>query len=69
MYDSEDLPLDLVVRHKKLPITGYRILVSFCAGSFGLAKATLSYKGFATAPHVVDWAYGVIVTVRYVHSF
>ena len=69
MYDSEDLPVDLVVRHRKLPITGYRILVSVSAASFGLVKATLSYRGFATAPHVVDWVYGVIVTVRYVHSF
>jgi hypothetical protein len=69
MYDSEDRSLDLVVKHKKIPITGYRILVSVSTASFGLAKATLSYKGFAMAPHVVDWVYGVIVTVRYVHWF
>lgn len=62
-YDTDERPQELVVRHAKPPVTGYRILVSAAAVSFGVVKATLSYTGYGAAPKAVDWVYGVIVTV------
>ena len=32
--------------------------------SFGVIKATLSYLGYKTAPTVVEWVFGVVITVR-----
>ncbi|TEB33259.1 hypothetical protein FA13DRAFT_196916 [Coprinellus micaceus] len=44
-------------------VTGYRLLVSMSALVFGVVKATLSYLGYKTAPTVVEWVFGVVMTV------
>ena len=55
------------IKAKHAPITGYRLLVSVSAVSFGLAKATLSYRNAKViVPSAVEWVYGVVVTLRYV---
>ena len=47
-------------------ITGYRLLVSATAISFGTVKIYISYRGEITAPKVVEWVYGAFVSLRYV---
>ncbi|TEB27244.1 hypothetical protein FA13DRAFT_1578794, partial [Coprinellus micaceus] len=46
-------------------ITGYRVLVSAMAISFGTAKAYLSYRGKEGAPKAVEWVYGAIVSLSF----
>ena len=65
MYDTEERPTDLLLKPKQPSVTGYRILVSASAVSFGMTKAFLSYRGLDTAPTTVEWVYGVMITVRY----
>lgn len=66
-YDTEERTLELLIKPKHPPVTGYRIIVSAAAFSFGMTKATLSYRGQQTAPTAVEWAYGVVVTVMCVY--
>jgi hypothetical protein len=62
-YDTEERTLDVLIKPKHPPVTGYRIIVTAAAISFGMTKAMLSYRGQQTAPTTVEWAYGVVVTV------
>lgn len=64
IYDTEERS-EYLIRPKQIPVTGYRILVSASATSFGITKALLSYRGLKTAPTTVEWVYGVVLTVRY----
>jgi hypothetical protein len=65
--DSEHSGTQRVPNLKDRPfITGYRVLVSAMAVSFGTAKAYLSYRGKEAAPKAVEWAYGAVVSLRYV---
>jgi hypothetical protein len=62
-YDTEERTLGLLIKPKRPPVTGYRIIVTVAAILFGMTKATLSYGGQQTAPTTIEWAYGVVVTV------
>ena len=65
VYDTEERSMELLLKPRQPSITGYRILVSASAVSFGITKAFLSYQGLDTAPTTVEWVYGVLITVRY----
>jgi hypothetical protein len=62
-YRTDEYDTNLLLKPTLPPITGYRLLVTFCALGFGISKAVLSYKGFATEPTSVDWIFGCTVTV------
>ncbi|KAJ2934397.1 hypothetical protein H1R20_g2702, partial [Candolleomyces eurysporus] len=62
-YDTEERDLDSLFKPKTLPITGYRIIVTASAISFGMTKAALAYRGFEPAPITVEWIYAVVVTL------
>ena len=61
--DTEELNSESLIQSKRPPITGYRILVTASAISFGMTKAALSYRGFETVPTTIEWIYGVVVTL------
>ncbi|TFK22028.1 hypothetical protein FA15DRAFT_54082 [Coprinopsis marcescibilis] len=62
-YRSEERPSALLIKPRRPPVTGYRILVSICVVSFGMAKAGLSYSGKEAAPTAVEWVFGVFVSL------
>ncbi|RXW15815.1 hypothetical protein EST38_g10038 [Candolleomyces aberdarensis] len=62
-YETEERTLDLLIKPKHPPVTGYRIIVTAAAILFGMTKAMLSYRGEQTGPMTVEWAYGIVVTV------
>ncbi|KAJ2933426.1 hypothetical protein H1R20_g3676, partial [Candolleomyces eurysporus] len=62
-YETDERTLDLLIKPKHPPVTGYRIIVTAAAILFGMTKAMLSYRGEQTGPMTVEWAYGIVVTV------
>ncbi|RXW15582.1 hypothetical protein EST38_g10277 [Candolleomyces aberdarensis] len=62
-YDTEERDLELLLKPETLPMTGYRIIVTASAISFGITKAALAYHGFESAPTTVEWIYAIVVTL------
>lgn len=56
-------------RKSRPPITGFHLLVSFSVISFGLSRATLEYRGFTTAPDVLDWVFVVVASIGCVCTY
>ena len=64
IYDTTDKFEARSFGWKKRPsITGYRLLVSVIALSFGTTKAYLSYTGNEAGSKGVEWAYGSIFSL------
>ncbi|KAJ2936351.1 hypothetical protein H1R20_g741, partial [Candolleomyces eurysporus] len=62
-YDNKERPREsLRLRLKHPPVTGYRIIVTAAAVSFGMTKAVLSYRELEMAPAAIEWIYSVVVT-------
>ncbi|KAF4613965.1 hypothetical protein D9613_007972 [Agrocybe pediades] len=68
LYSSEEKEL-VPEKGEGPPVTLYRLMVSFSALSFGIAKATLSYHGRSTSANWVDWALGAFFSSLYVNIF
>ncbi|KAF8159769.1 hypothetical protein B0H34DRAFT_417352 [Crassisporium funariophilum] len=65
-YLSDERKVGMILTGKHPPITGYRILVTVMALSFGLLKATLSFVGLNMGATTVECIFGVgIVTCLY----
>ncbi|KAH6907470.1 hypothetical protein BKA70DRAFT_1562992 [Coprinopsis sp. MPI-PUGE-AT-0042] len=62
-YETEERPIELVVKPRHPPVTIYRMLVTSIVLGFGMAKATLSYMGETTEPITIEWVSGVVLAI------